>query len=200
MNCNTCKPAVPSGCGKRKNDADQINSIEDLVARYWEKYEHAFDILAEFRSVTDYVCGAINPDGLPPFKYKKGPHQRRILPSVLTKVIANLAGMEKIPFASFEEIYEYVSLRRVPGFGDLCVYDCALRYGHKSGLLPDTKVYVSAGALKGAKALFKAGLLTEKPKGKYVMKHAFHPALQQLQSKHIENFLCVMHDQFKKFT
>ena len=83
---------------------------------------------------------------------RKHYHQHRLPDPVLRETGERLAeSIEEFGRCrSFHDLYGLIGRRRVRGFGDLAVYDAALRIGHRLGLLPD-RVYLHAGVAVGAR-------------------------------------------------
>lgn len=132
-----------------------MNSINlsRLVRRY-QKRVHLDNHLAFYRDLPT-VEGSIEtaamarlPNG------KRHSHQYRIPSAVLENVKNNLLQRqgELERSANFDDIYRIVEECRVPGFGELAIYDTALRIGVRLGKLPN-RVYLHAGTRKGLKAL-----------------------------------------------
>lgn len=149
-------------------------------------------------TVTDFICGRPNPTKTTPQKYKRDYHQRCISTAVITKMIENLSNIDNRKFVSFENLWEYVSSLRIKGFSDLCVYDFCLRYGISRNIYPLKKVYLHAGAMKGAKSLYRMGLLKSKPQNQSIDIDHFPSDFNRFDSMNIENFLCVKHRQLQK--
>lgn len=95
-------------------------------------------------------------------KGKRHSHQRRVPPAALResqqRLIASLDAVRAV--TSFDELIDLLeaTIRRIPGIGELPVYDTAVRIGARLGLEP-SKVYLHRGTREGAAAL---GLDTKK--------------------------------------
>ncbi len=132
----------------------------------------------------EYAALAKLPNG------KRHPHQRRLKRHVLEDVrqhlLANKHQFEQS--RSFEDVIQLVRNCVVPGFGELAIYDTALRIAVRLSQLP-TAVYLHAGTRKGAAALgLKADVAT-------LPMDALPRLLQQLEPDDAENFLCIYKDQ-----
>ena len=150
------------------------------------------------KTVTDFICGRPNSPETKSQKYKRDYHQRCISADVITKMAKKLSNIDEQQFASFEDLWKHVSIHRIKGFSDLCVYDFCLRYGINRNIYPLKKVYLHAGAMKGAKSLYRMGLLKSKPQNQSIDIDHFPPDFEVFDSMNIENFLCVKHRQLQK--
>ena len=99
-------------------------------------------------------------------------------------------------FADFEHLYDTILMLigSIKGIGPLTVYDTAKRIGHllNPPIYPEMYVYLSSGALEGAKGLL----------GRNDLKFRepiciFAPYFGSLPSIFIEDILCVYKDSFK---
>lgn len=93
--------------------------------------------------------------------------------------------------ASFEDIIHLVRSCAVPGFGELAIYDTALRLAVRLSKLP-TAVYLHAGTRKGAVAL---GLKVDRAT---IPMNELPIPLQKLEPDDAENFLCIYKDRLSK--
>lgn len=173
-------------------------TLKGLIDNYRANYPAPFKGIDDLSSILDYVCGLHNdkPELKP--KFRRCSHQSCISNDVIIKMATKLANIESIQFKDFEELRQYVSNKRVTGFGDLCVYDFCVRYAWSRNLRPRKYVYIHAGAMKGAKALYTSGYLQTKPQVPSMPVEAFPKELQNLDAMDIENFLCIYHKQLKK--
>ena len=89
----------------------------------------------------------------------------------------------------FDGILAIVEACAVPGFGQLCVYDTALRLGCWLRRLPE-RVYLHAGTRKGARALVHAA------SGPCIDVAELPPELRPLRPDEVEDFLCIYKDEF----
>ena len=153
--------------------------------------------LGELENVTDYICGLHNDPTGPKEKYRRASHQFCIANRVITEMIGKLSDIDTHTFADFEELRDYMAdaARGTKGYADLSIYDFAFRYGFNHGLLPERRVYVHAGALTGAKALRRLGLIDCKITPPSIPIEAFAPILQEMGAMHLENFMCIVHRQ-----
>ena len=167
--------------------------LEALVAKYraedatrlQQRLEY-FHGLKSFSTVIEDAALAKEPEWS---EYRKHPHQWRLQEAKLKEVAGKLLRQaDKLRACrSFEEVFHIVDLARVPRFGDLAVYDTALRIAAKLAQLP-LKVYLHAGTREGCKALalpFREKTLEPK---------LFQRPIQQLQAHEIEDFVCIYKD------
>jgi len=89
-------------------------------------------------------------------------HQRRIKLSAMQNFAQNLISVkEKIGNAKdFDELYNILWAKKVPGIGDLTAYDICLRIGVYLKLLPDY-IYIHAGCKEGLENLLKKKMKVE---------------------------------------
>lgn len=128
-------------------------------------------------------------------KGKRYSHQRRLSKTVLEQARDILLVNEKEICQSqdFDDLFVLLErlLLPVKGFGELYVYDTALRIGAKIGVFPK-RVYLHAGTRVGAKALGFDG------KAKMLEVSQLPEWLQQLQPQEIEDVLCIFKDKLLK--
>jgi hypothetical protein len=129
---------------------------------------------------------AKRPDG------KRHSHQRRLksqdmLP-VKNRLLDNREQLTAAP--SFATVYHLVRACAGRGFGELAIYDTALRLGAYLDRFPD-HVYLHAGTRKGAAAL---GLKVDR---EYLALDELPPALRVLKPYEAEDFLCIYKAQLK---
>lgn len=98
-------------------------------------------------------------------------------------------------FADFEQLYDFVAsvIAGISGIGPLTVYDTAKRIGHlfANPIYPQQYVYLSGGAMDGAKALLGTNNLKfREPAG------LFEPYFKGLSSVFIEDILCIFKSTF----
>ncbi len=153
--------------------------------------------LGELKNVTDYICGLHNIPTGKKEKYLRASHQFCIANRVISEMIEKLSDIDTHTFNDFEELRDHVAetARGTTGYADLSIYDFAFRYGFNHGLLPERRVYVHAGALTGAKALRRLGLIDCKITPPSIPIEAFAPILQEMGAMHLENFMCIVHRQ-----
>ena len=122
----------------------------------------------------------------------KHPHQRHLKVEIM-KAVKNrlLLEVDKIKkCTSFEELIKIVENCKESGFGELAIYDTALRIGSNINIYPE-KVYLHAGTEKGAKEL---GL---KFSNRVIEVNELPEELKKLKPYEIEDFLCIYKDEFK---
>lgn len=95
-------------------------------------------------------------------------HQRRVRKSELSKLCEKLLCEVNLIYSatSFEEIYHIVANAKIKHIGNLTIYDISLHIAYllnPKALLPKAFVYLNAGAMVGAMALYNKGLLKVKP-------------------------------------
>jgi hypothetical protein len=85
---------------------------------------------------------------------KKHPHQYRLQNDTLNAYGANLHNYEADlrQSVSFDDIMEIAYEARIPGIGELAVYDTAIRIGSYLDIWPEN-IYLHAGARVGAYAI-----------------------------------------------
>lgn len=123
---------------------------------------------------------------------KRHLHQRRLKGGVIHSATSGLLDKKfrfkrKMPFVRiFAVVTETIG--SLPGVGPLYIYDIALRLGAHLKSYPD-KVYLHAGALKGAKRLFPGT-----PLGRTMSRDSFPKEYHSLAPYEIENLLCIYHE------
>lgn len=178
-------------CGR---DGVSLKTYKAVVKEYLEVHAPRFDRYHDFikkksksgpkpfKSAIEISVMAEHPD------YKRHPHQWRLSKEILSKAKSALLNLEiELKEAKdFDEIFKLVAAAfgKVPGVGQLAVYDTALRIGNYRKLLPQS-VYLHAGALKGAKAL---GL---KFKGHRIEPGDLPAEFHALRPDQIEDCLCI---------
>jgi hypothetical protein len=118
----------------------------------------------------------------------KHPHQHRVKNPTLDQFAQNLQKRQKTIASSpdFDTLIAEVEKNKIPGIGDLTVYDTALRIGVYLGI-PPTQVYLHQGTREGAE-----NLLGKKfPRTKSLPVSCFPKALQKLSAAEIEDILCI---------
>lgn len=181
-------PSVP--------DFEEAKDVQELVAYYRKAFADSFHRLEKLENVTDYVCGCHNE--LPVTKYCRNSHTYCIPTRVMAEMIRRLSDIDRQEFKDFEELCQYVDSKRIPGYGNLCIYDFSLAYGYNHNLKPEKRVYLHAGALVGGKQLRLLGYIDRDVAQPSMPIEAFDPLLRGLGSMHLENFMCVAHKQLKK--
>ena len=125
------------------------------------------------------------------FKDDKG-NIRGVNNSVLSEMALKLVSKAKQfdSAVSFDDVYNIVKSSRVAGFGELSIYDAAVRISAYLGYKPD-KVFLHAGARKGAESLEEKGLLPDDSSVEETLLISDFPTpIQKLDALQIENFLC----------
>lgn len=121
--------------------------------------------------------------------------KRLLKASVKRKPFVNGNNLNE-DFADFEELYDFVNavIGSVSGIGSLTVYDTAKRLGHlfEKPIYPKAYVYLSAGALDGAKVLLKGKKLSFREPAM-----VFEPFFGTLPSVFVEDILCIFKNQFR---
>lgn len=169
--------------------------LEALVAKYraedgprLQKRLNYFHGLKSFSMVIEHAALAKEPDWS---EYEKHPHQWRLeeanLETVAKELLRHASKLRAC--RSFDDVFQIVEGARVPKFGDLAVYDTALRIAAKLGHRP-TKVYLHAGTRDGCKAL---GLPFRE---KTLDPQVFQRPIQALRPHEIEDFVCIYKDDF----
>ena len=119
-------------------------------------------------------------------------NQKGINDLVLSSMAAKLTLKEKelSEALSFDEVYEIVKLCKITGFGELSIYDAAVRISAYLGFKPN-QVFLHAGTRLGAKGLEVKGLLGEGLSAKDSLPVTDFPQpIQKLDALQLENFLC----------
>jgi len=133
------------------------------------------------------------------FEDEKG-NKKGVNNVILTDMAVKLVLQEKKlkNTKSFEDVYQIVKSAKVPGFGELSIYDSAVRISAYLGFTPSS-VYLHAGTSKGAKSLEEKGLLSDGSSLKATLPvDEFPEPIQKLETIQIENFLCSFKNDFKK--
>jgi hypothetical protein len=178
--------------------------LHKLVSIYNVTYAPILDAQLERYRRLDSLETVVRFDNL--YKYKDSEdqrekiyhHQRRlgayILNTACDELSANLEGIAQCQ--SFRELLHCIEsvTKPVPRFGELAVYDTALRIGANRNIWP-TVVYLHAGTMKGYQEL--AGTMKDYKK---LMKTRVRtgwvplddlPEVRVLKPRHAENFLCI---------
>ncbi|MGH1466010.1 MAG: hypothetical protein ACRBBQ_11685 [Cognatishimia sp.] len=167
-------------------------SIEESINEYIRRFRKSANDEREFFEKRENLHDAISaaakcvmPSG------SKHPHQYRIPVEVLAEAERCLLSLvNKIGEANdFDSLYSVVSeaIRPIHGIGELCVYDISHRIGSYRKLEVN-KVYLHAGAQKGAAAL---GL-----KGRTIERTSLPTEFARLTAAEIEDCLCIFKDRF----
>ncbi|TLV00666.1 hypothetical protein [Dyadobacter luticola] len=99
---------------------------------------------------------------------------------------------------SFDDILQIVNESKIPGFGELSVYDTSLRLASYKNLEPD-KVYLHAGARTGFEILESKGYIEiGMSRKRFLHKHELPMQFQAgLKMYEVENLACLYKDDFK---
>jgi hypothetical protein len=129
--------------------------------------------------------------------YKKHIHQWRLPDDVLeaasARLLTRIDGIQNAP--AFGDLHGLVASCAVAGFGELAIYDTALRLGMRLKR-PPMAVYLHAGTRKGAEAMNRNFAGNRLNLSKDILEIRELPApLQQLSPAEVEDFLCV----YKKY-
>jgi hypothetical protein len=120
---------------------------------------------------------------------------QRGVPYEVTKKVRNnliIRINDLLKARTFDEIVKIVSECKERGFGELSIYDTALRIGSYLNIEPD-KVYLHAGARQGAAILEQKGyLLPGSNQRSWLKVEEIPKAMQVLKPKETEHFLCAM--------
>ncbi|KHS84426.1 hypothetical protein [Pectobacterium carotovorum] len=191
----------------------EINKWFDFKSRanFLEAYLDYYSKLPSLESAIDNGCSAkfkILYDGE---EYElKHTHQeefedvngqiRGISNTVLLDMAARLAQKNKQfkSANSFDDVYGIVKASKISGFGELSIYDAAVRISAYLGFKP-ALVFLHAGAREGAKNLEVKGVLPRDSSLKETLKvDEFPEPLQKLDTLQLENFLCSFKNELKK--
>lgn len=168
-------------------------NIRWLVKKYENRgkinlnnYLKGYKLLGNINDVIICATLATLPQG------KKHFHQRRlnnqVMQSVKNKLLARSSEIKTC--LKFNEIINIVKETSEKGFGELAIYDTALRIGAFLNVYPD-EVYLHAGTLKGVKAMglnISSGTISF---------NNTPSALKNLKAYEIEDFLCIYKKQLQ---
>lgn len=168
-------------------------SISALVDDYREKHlAHLKALLSYFqkqeslRAAIERACFGHGE--------KINSHQRRVGRATLSLATIQLAKSENKLRAcqSFDELYDLVeqTTARIDRFGELAVYDAALRLSAYLKILPRA-IYLHAGTRKGCHALGVVG-----QDGKVATDQLPRP-IRRLKAHEAEDFLCIYKAELK---
>lgn len=176
-----------------------MTRLERLVSQWKEDNKKDLDTELDFydgnkldwEEVIDLAARALNVDG------RKLDHQYRIPPQTLQRFSKILRAdskrwPDKLIFAELFQKVQEAAPKVGGGIGPLAIYDTALRIAWSKGVKPD-EVYLQRGALWGAQALHRKGLLDIPRLGRSVPLGCFPSELRELDPYQLENFLCVNH-------
>lgn len=171
----------------------KVIMLEKIIEHY--KIQHQLNLeseLADFSQSNDFgdviyrVAYCQDKDG------KKYFHQYRIIKQACEDSHHILKRLSFNNIKDFESLYVYLKDNLLPvyGVGKLYIYDAALRLGACFDVEP-TKIYLHAGALKGAKKLN----LTISKDSLNIKDLPLH--LQTINPKFVEAILCIYKDSFQ---
>lgn len=170
---------------------------------YLSKYLSFYSQLPNMTEVIVFACDGIfklTQNGLEYFI--KHPHQevftdregneRGIKPDVLkemkTRILKRIGDLVKAK--TFDELMSIIESEKVPGFGELAIYDTTMRIASFLKLEPD-KVYLHAGTREGMKKLEERGLVPPgSSKRKAVPVEHLPEPLKKLRPAETEHLLC----------
>ncbi|MEO0508560.1 MAG: hypothetical protein AAF065_01730 [Verrucomicrobiota bacterium] len=207
MSCSLKPNTKSSSCSTGVPDLATLDSYESVVAHYTVHQAPIHE--AELEKISD------NTNSLEELIYnaatakckdtKRHPHQRRLKKKDLEEAAKRLQKVvSEIGFAKdFEGIYQIFKrdISSIKGIGELTAYDTALRISHIHGCLPE-RVYLHAGALKGAKHIETAGHLRKGVSSKDGILDVddFPSAFRKLKGYQLENCLCIYKDVLKRIS
>lgn len=184
------------------------NYLQKMIIAYKKSFQVCFDdVFLELKKEFDNLKGNGGNDdfirhiikgwnkGENP-KYRIHGHQRRMPDKSLMAGINALKGLNwKLSASSttFEQLYQEIC-NWFNGIvfcqGLLTCYDVAMRIGQLFGIEPTDKVYLSCGALVGARRLLG------KPQTHIIDKSSLPAPLSKERSIYIEDILCIFKDVF----
>ena len=101
---------------------------------------------------------------------------------------------------TFDELHNIVQECKVKGFGELAIYDTAMRIASFMNIEPD-RVYLHAGAREGLSILESKGYFKEGSANKKYLEITEMPLpMQRLKAAEVEHFLCAKKDKMKYLT
>lgn len=187
-----CKPSpkrtagsCPPASGGRVVLRSFNEVVQDYIDRYRARANQELSFFRRLNSLDEAIEKAANADG------KDGgmhDHQWRIPETVLARagkeLLAKRAQISKC--TGFDSLIELVETTAgsIRGFGELAIYDTAVRIGARLGMEPEF-VYLHRGTRKGAKAL---GLTS---RGKYLKVGELPAEFTKLKPHEIEDCLCI---------
>lgn len=119
-----------------------------------------------------------------------------VLSSMAAKLSERIQQIEATN--SFDDVYEIVKSSKVNGFGELSIYDAAVRISTYLGFEP-ALVYLHAGTREGVKHLeYKGILLDGSSLEEKLQINEFPEPLQKLKALQLENFLCSFKHELKE--
>lgn len=196
-----CKNATGGGiCTPVSSNRDAANnhrgeSLAEIVRCYIRKFRSAAQRELQFFADTATVAEAVRLAAFARTSQdRRHPHHQRRTQESLKQAYLALANCPVDECASFDELIEQVdeAIRHIHGIGELFVYDAALSIGARLGLEPK-RIYLHAGKRAVARNL---GLAYRR---KSLNIEDLPPALQRLNSREIEDCLCIYKDRLRNF-
>lgn len=187
-----CKPnpkrtagSCPPASGGRVVLRSFNEVVQDYIDRYRAGANQELSFFRRLNSLDEAIEKAAKAEVEGGRKYG---HQWRIPAAVLARACrALLAKRAQISECTiFERLIELVEATAgsIRGFGELAIYDTAVRIGARLGIEPEF-VYLHRGTRNGAKAL---GLASG---GKYLKVGELPPEFTKLRPHEIEDCLCI---------
>lgn len=119
-----------------------------------------------------------------------------VLLDMASKLSSQSANLEAA--RSFEDVYKIVKSSKTVGFGELSIYDAAIRISSYLGFKP-MSVFLHAGTRIGVKHLEFKGILPVDSSLKETLQiEEFPEPLQRLDTMQLENFLCSFKKELEK--
>lgn len=183
-------------------------SYREFFERYMEYYREKPSIIS---LLEDATLGIIKvKQGENNIYYIRHPHQevfvdndgheRGIPKYIAFQVEQNLMFYRGVlrNCVNFSQIMDIVDKCKVTGFGELSIFDTAVRIGAFLRIAPD-RVYLHAGTRVGINALEEKGYLQKgSSKQKLIKINDFPEELRVLSADEIQHFVCVKKEQLKK--
>ena len=181
----------------------EINFIFESRAKFLEKYLDYYHNLNNLKSAIIDGCKAqfeilylgniysLKHTHQEEFVDNEG-HVRGVNNNVLSEMALKLVFKQKqiATAQSFDDVYQIIKSSKIHGFGELSIYDTAVRISAFLRLQP-TKVFLHAGTTEGVKILEHKNLLPENSsQAKTLQLNNFPEPLQRLNALQMENFLC----------
>lgn len=182
------------------NDRELARLVADYKRRSYARLECSDSHLRRARSLAQAVelaAMATGADG------KMLSHQRRIGAVTLRRWSIRLKRRLKEIRAcrNFDDLHDLLWRLRLPGVGELAVYDAAVRLGAYLGHKP-RRVYLHAGTRVGARnlGLLAPGKVGASTRRRTLAMRDLPAPLRRLAPNHVENFLCIYKKHFHKRT
>lgn len=190
----------------RNSAGDSINTIFIFESHkdYLDKYLHFYKQLPNLTEVIVFASNGefkLTKDGIAYFVrhnhqevFEDKNKKTRGVSLEITKLVRDklLMRIDEINAArTFDQLMEIVDSSRVKGFGELSVYDTAIRLARFKNLEPD-KVYLHAGAKKGFEILEDKGYVTKgSSQKKYLTREEIPAEFNSLKLYEVENHACL---------